>query len=42
MATVEEELEEILAFDVAKASDDESVPFAEAIKEIEDEPDHND
>ncbi len=31
----QEELEAIRAFDVAKASDDEAIPFSQAIKEIE-------
>ena len=30
-----EELEEIKAYDVAEASDDEVIPFEQAIKEIE-------
>ena len=38
MSTVEEE-REVMAFDVAKTSNDESIPFAEAVKEIEDESD---
>jgi hypothetical protein len=38
MSTAAEELE-VIAFDVAKASNDESIPFAEAVKEIEDESD---
>ncbi len=41
MSTVEEELEAIRSFDIAKASNDECIPLAEAVKEIEDEPDHN-
>ena len=32
----QEELESIRAFDEAKASDDEAIPFSQAIKEIED------
>ena len=31
----QEELESIRAFDEAKASNDEAIPFAQAIKEIE-------
>jgi hypothetical protein len=31
----QEELESIRAFDKAKASDDEAIPFSQAIKEIE-------
>ena len=31
----QEELESIRAFDEAKASKDEAIPFAEAVKEIE-------
>jgi len=31
----QEELESIRAYDEAKASNDEAIPFAEAIKEIE-------
>ena len=32
----QEELESIRAFEEAKATNDEAIPFAEAIKEIED------
>jgi len=38
MSSCEEE-REVIAFDAAKASNDESIPFAEAVKEIEDESD---
>jgi hypothetical protein len=31
----QEELESIRAFDEAKASDDEAIPFSQAVKEIE-------
>ena len=31
-----EELEEIRAYDVAKTEDDETIPFNQAVKEIED------
>ncbi|MDT5296453.1 MAG: hypothetical protein QOJ76_3333 [Acidobacteriota bacterium] len=31
----QEELESIRAFDEAKAADDEAIPFAQAVKEIE-------
>lgn len=37
----DDELEAIRAYDEAKASNDEAVPFAIAIREIEDEPDDN-
>ena len=37
----EEEVEAIEAFDEAKTSSDEAIPFAQAIKEIEDESDDN-
>lgn len=40
MKAVEEELESIRAYDEAKASNDEAIPFAQAINEIEDEPDN--
>jgi hypothetical protein len=40
MSTVEDELE-VIAFDAAKASNDESIPFAQAVKEIEDESDNH-
>ena len=33
----QEELESIRAYDLAKAANDESIPFAEAIEEIEGE-----
>jgi PHD/YefM family antitoxin component YafN of YafNO toxin-antitoxin module len=32
----EEELDSIRAFDTAKASDDDAIPFEQAIKEIDD------
>ena len=32
----QEELESIRAYDAAKLSDDEAIPFAQAVKEIED------
>ena len=41
MSINQEEVEEIRAFDIAKASNDESIPFAEAVEEIEDESDYN-
>ena len=31
----QEELESIRAYDAAKATDDEAIPFAQAVKEIE-------
>jgi hypothetical protein len=38
----QEELEAVRAYDKAKSSTDEAIPFAQAIEEIEDEPDdHN-
>jgi len=41
MSTDREEHESIRAYDEAKASNDEAIPFAQAIKEIEDESDDN-
>ena len=35
LVEAQEELEAIRAFDEAKASNDEAIPFAQAIKEIE-------
>jgi hypothetical protein len=36
LVEAQEELEAIRAYDEAKASNDEAIPFAQAIKEIED------
>jgi hypothetical protein len=41
MSTGQEELEEVRAYDEAKSSNDEAIPLAQAIQEIEDEPDDN-
>ena len=40
MNAVEEELESIRAYEEAKAANDEAIPFAQAIDEIEDESDN--
>jgi hypothetical protein len=42
MSAAEEELGAIRAYDEAKASNDEAIPLAQAISEIEDESNDND